>query len=268
MVRKTGGCTMSSDYDFITMDGKDVFTITLNRPEIHNPFDEKMIAELTDCFSHINPDARAVIITGAGKSFCAGADLNWMKRMGQYSHDQNLADAEKLSVMFKSLEAIPIPTVAKVNGSAFGGGAGLVCACDIAIASEEAKFGFSEVRLGLLPGVISPYVLDRIGSKKAAMLFMTGERLKAKDARMLGLVDIVVAPEELDKIIEETVSMILSGGPEAVKACKRLARTGAKMPREEFRKFCISEIANARASPEGKEGVGAFLEKREPSWRK
>jgi methylglutaconyl-CoA hydratase len=259
---------MSSDYEFITVDGKNVITVTLNRPDIHNPFDEKMIAELTNCFSNIGPDARVVVITGAGKSFCAGADLKWMKRMGQYSLEQNLADAEKLSAMFQALESIEVPTIAKVNGAAFGGGAGLVCACDIAIASEEAKLSLSEVRLGLVPGVISPYVLDRIGPKKAARLFMTGERLKAKDACNLGLVDNVVTPDELDKAIEEVVSMILSGGPEAVKACKRLARTGAQMSREKFRQHCISEIANARASPEGKEGVTAFLEKREPAWRK
>ena len=259
---------MSSDYEFITVDGKDIITITLNRPDIHNAVDEKMIAELTDCFSGIGPDVRAVVITGAGKSFCAGADLKWMKRMGQYSLEQNLADAGKLSDMFLALESIEIPTIAKVNGAAFGGGAGLVCACDIAIASEEAKLSLSEVRLGLVPGVISPYVLDRIGPKKAARQFMTGERLTAKDACRLGLIDMAVASDELDKAVEDTISMILSGGPEAVKACKRLARTGAQMPRDKFMKHCISEIANARASPEGKEGVSAFLEKREPSWRK
>jgi methylglutaconyl-CoA hydratase len=191
-----------------------------------------------------------------------------MKRMGQYSLEQNLADAGKLSDMFQALEDIEVPTIAKVNGAAFGGGAGLVCACDIAIASEDAKLSLSEVRLGLVPGVISPYVLDRIGPKNGVRLFTTGERLTAKDASNLGLVDKVVAPGELDKAVEDIISMILSGGPEAVKACKRLARTGAQMPRDKFRKHCISENANARASPEGKEGVTAFLEKREPAWRK
>ena len=259
---------MSSDYEFITVDGKEVITITLNRPDIHNPFDEKMIAELTGCFSSMSPTARAAVITGAGKSFCAGADLNWMKRMGQYSLEQNLADAEKLSAMFQALESIEVPTIAKVNGSAFGGGAGLVCACDIAIASEEAKLSLSEVRLGLVPGVISPFVLERIGQKAAVRLFTTGERLKAKDALAIGLVDMVVGPADLNKTVEDIIEMIMSGGPEAVKACKRLARSGAKMPREEFRKHCISEIAIARASAEGKEGVAAFLEKREPAWRK
>jgi methylglutaconyl-CoA hydratase len=259
---------MSKGYEFIIEDGKEIITITLNRPDIHNAVDEKMIAELTDCFSGIAPNARAVIITGAGKSFCAGADLKWMKRVGQYSLEQNLADATKLSGMYLALESIEVPTIAKVNGAAFGGGAGLVCACDIAIASEEAKLSLSEVRLGLVPGVISPYVLDRIGQKKAARLFMTGERLAAKDACKLGLVDMAVASDELGKAVEDVISMILSGGPEAVKACKRLAKTGNQMQRDEFREHCISEIANARASPEGKEGVSAFLEKREPAWRK
>jgi methylglutaconyl-CoA hydratase len=258
---------MSSDYEFINVGGKEVVTITLNRPEIHNPFDEKMIAELTSCFSNIGPNARAVVITGAGKSFCAGADLNWMKRMGQFSREQNIADAENLSAMFQALENIEVPTIAKVNGAAFGGGAGLACACDFVVASDEAKLGFSEVRLGLLPGVISPYVLDRIGSKKATRLFTTGERLTAKDACKLGLVDKVVAHDEMDKAIEEVTSMIMSGGPEAVKACKKLARTGVQMERSDFKNYCIGAISNARASPEGKEGVAAFLEKREPAWR-
>jgi methylglutaconyl-CoA hydratase len=255
-------------YESILVEGDRIITVTLNRPDIHNPFDENMIAELTDCFLQMkNTEARAMVITGAGKSFCAGADLNWMKRTGQYSREQNLADAEKLSAMFSALEAIEIPTIAKVNGAAFGGGAGLVCACDIAIASEEAKLGFSEVRLGLLPGVISPYVIARIGPKKVAMLFITGERLKAKAAMMLGIVDVVVAPNELNNAVDETIHMILQGGPEAVKACKRLAGAGAGKSPDEFRKFCINAIADARASPEGKEGVGAFLEKREPKWR-
>jgi methylglutaconyl-CoA hydratase len=191
-----------------------------------------------------------------------------MKRMGQYSREENIADAEKLSAMFQMLESIEIPTIARVNGAAFGGGAGLACACDIAIAGEDAKIGFSEVRLGLLPGVISPYVVDRIGPKTATRLFMTGERLKAGDAMRFGLVDMVVEQKELDKAVADTVEMILSGGPEAVRACKRLARTCGGMDRAKLRKYCIAAIAEARSSPEGKEGVGAFLEKREPKWRK
>lgn len=258
-----------TNYEYILVEGQEVVTITLNRPEIHNPFDDKMIAELTDCFQYIqhSDDARVVIITGAGKSFCAGADLNWMKRMGQYSLEENVADASGLSAMFQALEDIEIPVIAKVNGAALGGGAGLVCACDFAIASEFVKIGFSEVKLGLLPGVISPYVIDRIGGKKAVQLFTTGERLAAEDALKAGLVDKVVSFEGLDLFIEELVKQILSGGPKAVKECKRLARTGAHMERGEFKKYCINAIAQIRASPEGKEGVGSFLEKREPAWR-
>ncbi|MCK5024330.1 MAG: enoyl-CoA hydratase/isomerase family protein [Thermoplasmata archaeon] len=258
-----------TDYEHILVDGQEIITITLNRPEIHNPFDDKMIAELTACFNIIQskPDARAVIITGAGRSFCAGADLNWMKRMGQYSLDENLADAGGLSAMFQALEDIEIPTIARINGAALGGGAGLVCACDFAIASEHVKIGFSEVKLGLLPGVISPYVIDRIGGKKAVQLFTTGERLAAEDALKVGLVDKVVSLEGLDLIISQLIKQILSGGPKAVKECKRLARAGVHMERDEFKKYCISAIAQIRASPEGKEGVGSFLEKREPAWR-
>ena len=258
-----------TDYEYILVDGQEIITITLNRPEIHNPFDDKMIAELTACFRDIQskPDIRAVIITGAGKSFCAGADLNWMKRMGQYSLEENLADASGLSAMFQALEDIEVPVIAKVNGAALGGGAGLVCACDFAIASEFVKIGFSEVKLGLLPGVISPYVIDRIGGKKAVQLFTTGERLAAEDALKAGLVDQVVSLEGLDLVVGQMIKQILSGGPQAIKECKRLARTGAHMERQEFKKYCINAIAQIRASPEGKEGVGAFLDKREPAWR-
>ena len=258
-----------SDYEFILVEGQEVVTITLNRPEIHNPFDDKMIAELTDCFEDIQskPDVRVVIITGAGKSFCAGADLNWMKRMGQDSYHKNSADASNLSKMFQEMEDIEVPVIARVNGAALGGGAGLACASDFVIASEKAKIGFSEVKLGLLPGVISPYVIDRIGGKRAVQLFTTGQRLDAKMARKLGLFDDVVEPDELDEAVQILVKQIMSGGPQAVKECKRLARTGANMDRAEFKKYCIKAIAKIRASPEGKEGVGAFLEKREPAWR-
>ncbi len=258
-----------TDYEYILVDGQEIITITLNRPEIHNPFDDKMIAELTSCFQDIQskPDVRVVVITGAGKSFCAGADLNWMKRMGQYSLDENSADASGLSAMFQALEDIEILVIAKVNGAALGGGAGLVCACDFAIASEQVKIGFSEVKLGLLPGVISPYVIDRIGGKKAVQLFTSGERLAAEDALQAGLVDRVVSLEGLDLVVDQLIKQMMSGGPKAVKECKRLARTGAHMERGEFKKYCINAIAQIRASPEGKEGVGAFLEKREPAWR-
>ena len=261
---------MASDYDFIIVEGDETVKVTLNRPDIHNPFDEKMVEELTLAFTGVrkNKNARVLIITGAGKSFCAGADLNWMKRMGEFSKEMNVEDAKKLSAMFQALEDIEIPTIARVNGAALGGGAGLACACDFAIAGEDAKIGFSEVKLGLLPGVISPYVIDRIGAKRATQLFITGERLKADMARMLGLFDDVTSPEELDGAVDYLVKQIMSGGPEAVKACKRLARTGARKERPEFKRYCISAIADARASPEGKEGVGAFLEKREPRWRK
>ena len=260
---------MSSNYKTITIDGDAVLTLTLNRPDMHNAFDETMISDITDFFSKVknNQTARVIVVTGAGKSFCAGADLNWMKRMGQFSREENLADAERLSAMFKAMTDVRIPIIASVNGAALGGGAGLVCASDIAIASDEAKIGFSEVRLGLLPGVISPYVIERTGPKKAARLFMTGERLRAAAALDMGLLDIVVAPGELGEAVKQTVDMILEGGPEAVKACKRLARKWSQKSRDEFAEYCTVAISEARASDEGKEGVTAFLEKRRPGWR-
>jgi methylglutaconyl-CoA hydratase len=260
----------SSEYENILLEGDEVLTITLNRPDIHNPFDEMVISELTDCFRMVkdNGSIRVVVITGAGRSFCAGADLNWMKKMAAFPREDNLADAERLSDMFSALEAIEVPTIAKVNGAAFGGGAGLVCACDFAIASERAKLAFSEVKLGLLPGVVSVYVIDRIGVKRAVQLFTSGERLNAERALMMGIVDGVVPPEELDKEVKGLVEQIMTGGPRAVKECKRLARTQGSMDRGSFKKHCIEAIADARASEEGKEGVGAFLEKREPAWRR
>lgn len=257
------------DYESIVVEGGRTITVTLNRPDIHNPFDERMIAELTDCFSKVNnSDAGVLVITGAGKSFCAGADLNWMKRMGEFSLEENLKDATGLSEMFLALENIEMPVIAKVNGAALGGGAGLACACDFTIASAKAKIGFTEVKLGLLPGVISPYVIDRVGGKSAARLFMTGERLEAEKARKLGLFDDVAEPDDLDAVVDGLVKQIMTGGPQAVKECKRLAKAGAHMVRADFREYCIKAIAKIRASPEGKEGVTAFLEKREPAWRK
>ena len=258
-----------TDYEYIIVEGQDIVTITLSRPEIHNPFDDRMIAELTDSFKKIQDDegARAVIITGAGKSFCAGADLNWMKRMGQYSFQRNMDDAGELSKMFQALEDIEVPVIARVNGAALGGGAGLACACDFVVASRKAKIGFSEVELGLLPGVISPYVIDRIGGKRAVQLFTTGEIFGAEMARMLGLFDDVVDLEDLDRVINGLIKQIMTGGPQAVRMCKKLARAGAQMDRDDFKKYCVKAIAKIRASDEGKEGVGAFLEKREPAWR-
>ncbi len=258
-----------SEYENILLEGDEALIITLNRPHIHNPFDEMVIAELTDAFRAIKNDraVRVLVITGAGSSFCAGADLNWMKKMATYPREQNLADAERLSDMLSALDALEVPTIAKVNGAAFGGGAGLVCACDFAIASDRAKLAFSEVKLGLLPGVVSPYVIERIGVKKAVQLFTSGERLNAHRALLMGLVDRIVPPEELDKEVKGLVELIMTGGPRAVLECKKLARTHGSMDRDGFKRYCIEAIADARASEEGKEGVGAFLEKREPAWR-
>jgi methylglutaconyl-CoA hydratase len=256
-------------YESILVKGTETMTVTLNRPEVHNAFDERMISELTGVFEALGADdsVRVVVITGAGKSFSAGADLNWMRRMGSLSKEENVADAEELSEMFLALEEIAVPTIARVNGMALGGGAGLACACDFAVASADTKIGFSEVRLGLLPGVISPYVIERTGQKPAIRLFTTGRRMTAPEAEVVGLFDFVVASNDLDATIKGLVDDILAGGPSAVRECKALARSGARMGRDEFRRYCIEAIARLRSSPEGLEGVGAFLEKRKPNWR-
>lgn len=261
--------TAHIEYENVLLEGDEVVRVILNRPEIHNPFDDKTIAELTGCFSKIANDknVRAMVITSAGKSFCAGADLNWMKKMASYPKEENVADAQRLSEMFAALERIPVPTIARVNGAAFGGGAGLVCACDFAIAGENAMLSFSEVKLGLLPGVISPYVIERVGVKEAVRLFTSGERLDAHRALELGLADKIVSQEGLDYAVNELVELIMTGGPEAVRACKKLARTYSRMDADAFKRYCIEAIADARASDEGKEGITAFLEKREPAWR-
>jgi methylglutaconyl-CoA hydratase len=258
-----------SGYENILIEGEEVVTVTLNRPDIHNPFDDETILELTDCFLKINTNdsIRTVIITGAGKSFCAGADLNWMKKMADYPEEKNIADAGRLSDMLAALEEIAVPTIARVNGTAIGGGAGLVCACDFAIAIDNAKFAFSEVKLGLLPGVVSPYVIERVGIKRAVQLFTSGERISARKALEMGIVDKVVLNEKLNDEVEELVNLILTGGPLAVKECKKLTRTYALLDRDSFKRYCIKAIAEARASDEGKEGVGSFLEKRKPAWR-
>jgi methylglutaconyl-CoA hydratase len=262
--------SVEPDYENILVEGEEIITITLNRPDIHNPFDEKTISELTDCFSKVkkNDSVRIVIVTGAGRSFCAGADLNWMRRMADFPKEENVADAEKLSRMFESLESIEVPTIAKVNGVAFGGGAGLICACDFAIASDTVELAFSEVKLGLLPGVVSPYVIERIGVKKTVQLFTSGERVDAEKALDIGIIDHIVPGVELDETVEKLSNLIMTGGPRAVIECKRLARNHSILDRDSFKEYCIESIAEARASPEGKEGVRAFLEKRRPAWRK
>ena len=246
-----------------------VVRLTLDRPEIHNAFDDRLIAELTKALEHLGRDAnvRVVVLTGAGRSFSAGADLNWMRRTASYGAAENLADARALAKLMRTLHELPKPTVARVNGAALGGGAGLVACCDIAIASGRAIFGTTEVRLGLIPAVIGPYVLAAVGPRHARRLMLTGERIAAAEALRIGLVHEVASDEQLDAAIERVVGELLKGGPAAIAAAKALIRELSARPiGPELIEDTAQRIAALRAGPEAREGIGAFLGKRAPRW--
>jgi methylglutaconyl-CoA hydratase len=243
--------------------------LTLNRPEVHNAFDDRLIAELTKELEHLGQDAhvRVLVLTGAGRSFSAGADLNWMRRTATYGEAENLADARALAQLMQTLNELPKPTVARVNGAALGGGAGLVACCDIVIASERATFGTTEVRLGLIPAVIGPYVLAAIGPRHARRLMLTGERIGAAEAMRLGLVHEVATDEQLDAAVDRVVGELLKGGPDAIAAAKALIRELAGRPISPgLIDGTAQRIAALRAGPEARDGIGAFLEKRAPGW--
>jgi methylglutaconyl-CoA hydratase len=234
-----------------------VLQVTLARPERRNAFDASLIAELTDAFAGVG-DARAVVLSGDGPSFCAGADVDWQRSAIDLTYDENVEDAMRLYRMLEAIDSCPAPVVCHVHGYALGGGSGLVACADVALARPDAVFGFSEVRLGIIPAVISPFVLKRIGSA-ARRYFLTGERFGAETALRIGLVDEVT--EDVEKAVDEVISALLAGGPEAVREAKRLVR-------ERPSGIDIAHIAAARrTSDEGQEGLRAFLEKREPSWK-
>ena len=242
--------------------------VTLNRPEVHNAFNDTMINELSTVFDDIEKNAlvRVVILTGQGKSFCAGADLNWMRRVKDYSYEDNLKESLDLAEMFYKIYASPKPTIARVNGAAIGGGTGLVAVCDIAIAATKAKFSFSEVKLGLIPACISPYVIKKCGEGKCREFFLTGERLTAEKAYNAGLVNNVISLEEIDRVVDELVNQLISSGPEAIKKCKELLRKVPEISLAEAKKYTAEVIAQLRISEEGQEGMNTFLEKRKPRW--
>ena len=246
-----------------------VVWLTLDRPEIHNAFDDRLIVQLTAELARLGEDdgVRVVVLTGAGRSFSAGADLNWMRRTATYGEAENLADARALAKLMQTLNELAKPTVARVNGAALGGGTGLVACCDIVIASDRATFGTTEVRLGLIPAVIGPYVLAAVGARHARRLMLTGERIGAAEAARLGLVHEVVAAEHLDAAVERVVAELLKGGPAAIAAAKRLVGDLAGRPVDpDLIDDTAQRIAALRATPEAREGVGAFLEKRAPGW--
>ncbi|HEX8740499.1 MAG TPA: enoyl-CoA hydratase/isomerase family protein [Casimicrobiaceae bacterium] len=246
-----------------------VATLTLARPEVHNAFDETLIAHL---FAHLaaldtDPAVRVVVLAGAGKSFCAGADLDWMRRMAAFDHAANLADARGLAAMLHALDALSKPTIARVHGAAFGGGVGLVAACDIAIGAESATFALSEARLGLIPATISPYVVEAIGARAARRYFLTAERFGAAEAQRIGLLHEVVSADELDARIAAIVALLREAGPAAQRESKRLIRDVAGRPVDtNVIDATAARIADVRASAEGREGVAAFLARRKPAW--
>jgi methylglutaconyl-CoA hydratase len=245
-----------------------VAVLTLARPELHNAFNAAMIAELNECFTVLAADMRAriVVITGEGPSFCAGADLAWMRASLEWSREQNAADAERLAAMFEAAWMLPQPLVGRVNGPALGGGVGLVACCDIAVAVDTARFGFTEVKLGLVPAVISQYVVPKIGVSQVRALFVSGERITAQRAFEIGLVHAVVDEPSLDATIGRIATQLLSSGPEAMTASKRLIDAVRSLDPAAARRYAVETIAAARTGPEGQEGLHAFLEKRKPKW--
>ncbi len=247
-------------------DHRGVAWITLARPERRNAFDAELIAAIVAALGQVDLDARAVVLSGEGDAFCAGADLSWMKSMVEYGLDQNLADSRALAEMFRALDGLPMPLIARVQGAAIGGGAGLVAAADIAVASTEAVFGFTEVRVGIIPAVISPYVVRKIGPGHATALFVSGIRFDAQRAKEIGLVEAIEAPEELDAKLELYLDAVIAGGPHAVNAAKRIVRDVAGRPIADVRDLTVERVAALRVSAEGQEGMRAFLERRPARW--
>ncbi len=246
-------------------------TLTLNRAEVHNAFDDTLIAELGEALDALQADAdvRVVVLTANGRSFSAGADLNWMQRMAEYSHEENVADATAAAELMYKLSRLAKPTLALVQGAAYGGGVGLVACCDIAVAADTAVFCLTEVRLGLIPAVISPYVVEAVGVRAARRYFQTAERFDAHEALRLGLVHEVVSPAELPRARERIVGALAQGGPQALTAAKELIEAVKHRPADAaLVKDTATRIAARRASAEGREGVSAFLQKRAPSWRR
>lgn len=251
------------------MDGRGVATVTLNRPELHNAFDDKLIAALTETFERLDHDTavRAVVLRGAGKSFSAGADLNWMRRMAGYSEAENLADARSLARMLKTVDGMAKPVVAVIHGNCYAGAIGLVACADIAIAADDARFSLSEVRLGLAPATIGPYVVRAMGARNARRYFLTAERFDAHTAMRLGLVHEVVPLPDLDAAVERVLAALLSGGPDAQRLCKEIIAAVSQRPIDaNMIDYTVRMIAEVRASAEGREGLAAFFEKRNPRW--
>jgi methylglutaconyl-CoA hydratase len=243
-----------------------VATVTLARPDVRNAFNEVLIDELRRAFTSFGPEVRAVVLTGEGPTFCAGADVQWMKASKDKSESENAADARAMAMMFRAIDECPKPVIAKVRGAALGGGSGLVACCDIVVAAEGTWFGFTEVRLGIVPANISTFVLPKIGARAARRYFLTGERFDAARAREIGLVHEVVADGDLDATVAGLVGEILKCGPNAVATAKEIVREGQARQRDDAIEYTIRTIARVRISAEGQEGLAAFLDKRKPRW--
>lgn len=260
-----------TDKILFDIDKRGVATVTLNRPDIHNAFDDKLIVQLTDIFNRIHQDQniRVMVIGSTGKSFSAGADVNWMRRMAAYSYDQNLADANALAKMFYTLNNLNKPTIAKVQGATFGGAVGLVACCDMAVASKLSRFCLSEVKLGLIPATISPYVIDAIGARMARRYFTTAEVFSARRARRIGLLSEAVVEEELDSTVENLIEHLLKNSPGAIQEAKQLIfDVQNKSVSDQILATTSKKIAKLRVSEQGQEGLNAFLEKRRANWIK
>jgi methylglutaconyl-CoA hydratase len=245
-----------------------VARVSLNRPAVRNAFDDVLVDLLTRAAKQLgaDPSVRVLVLGGEGPSFCAGADLNWMKRMAAYGLEDNRRDADALGAMFEAWDLLSKPVIGRIHGAALGGGTGLAAVCDLVVAQEGTLFGTTEVRLGLVPAVISPYVVAKIGPSNARAWFLTGGRYDALEALRSGLVHRVVPAEQLDRTVDEVVGSCLEGGPEALAESKVLARTASSLPSAERRTFTVESIARRRVSAEGQEGMRAFLERRTPQW--
>jgi methylglutaconyl-CoA hydratase len=257
-------------YKYIKKDlnNQGVTTVTLNRPEIHNAFNDHMIEEVINVFTDLSdcPKTRLVVLTGEGKSFCAGADLNWMSSMVEYSMEENFEDSKKLAKMFETINNFAKPVIGRINGHALGGGVGLVAVCDYAITHDKAKFGFTEVRLGLIPAVISPYCLNKIGESHARAWFLSGEMFKGDKAQNIGLIHEVTTLDDYNERVEQVIVSHLQAGPEAAVVAKELIRNVLKEEKSKLTDITCSEIAKRRVSTEGQEGMKALLNKTKPKW--
>jgi methylglutaconyl-CoA hydratase len=248
----------------------DVVTVTLNRPDVHNAMNEVLINELTQCFRQLTTDdsVAVVILTGNGKSFCAGADLSWMKRMVNYSKVENRRDSHLLLEMYEAIYCCQKPLIGRINGHTFGGGIGLLAICDMTITVPKVLFAFSEVKLGLIPAVISTFVAPRMKQADMRRFFITGERFDSVIANRIGLIDVIVPAEKLDDIVKSSVEQVRSSSPYAIKEVKHLINNLIEMDIKKYKEFTVEKISELRVSKEGQEGINAFLQKRKPNWKR